>query len=106
MTEKLADFHDPEHVWIFTFGLGLFSAPARYIKIKGTYDSARKEVCRRFGKKWAFQYPSEEKAGVAQWDLQEITEEQAAMLEKLAAAEERARQAALELARHEREDFE
>lgn len=40
-TEKLADLHNPEHVWIFTFGLGYFSAPARYIRVKGTYDRRR-----------------------------------------------------------------
>lgn len=98
------DPHDPDHEWIFTFGLGLFNNPARFIKVRGTYEGARAEVCRRFGTKWAFQYATEEAAGVQTWSLEEITDEQASLLEKLAAAEEETRKAESRL--REREDHE
>lgn len=43
-----------EH-WYFTFGLGS-QRPYNYVKIYGTYDDARDEMFKRYGKDWAFQY--------------------------------------------------
>jgi len=45
--------------WIFTFGGGQLHE-GMYVKIKGTYLSARKEMVERYGNKWAFQYSEEE----------------------------------------------
>lgn len=44
--------------WIFTFGSNHQFA-GKYVKIFGTYESAREEMFRVFGDKWAFQYPEE-----------------------------------------------
>jgi len=48
--------------WYFTFGCGI-DDPHRncYTVIEaGSYESAREEMVRRFGIKWAFQYSEEE----------------------------------------------
>lgn len=59
--------------WIFTF---LFDSPLRdrFVRIKGTYDEARAEMFRRFGRKWAFQDETEEEAGVAKYHLTEYVD--------------------------------
>lgn len=44
-----------EKTYIFTFGVG-HKHGGHYVKIRGTYESARKEMFERFGKDWAFQY--------------------------------------------------
>lgn len=45
--------------WVFTFGVGQ-QYSGKFVKIKGTYDEARDEMCRRYGDKWAFQYSIDE----------------------------------------------
>ena len=41
--------------WIFTIGYGL-PHQNTYVKIKGTYDSAREKMFERYGNKWSNQY--------------------------------------------------
>lgn len=48
-----------EQDWYFTFGSGQENS-GRYIKIHGTFESARKEMFLRFGRYWAFQYSEAE----------------------------------------------
>ena len=45
--------------WIFTFGSGQPNA-GTYIKIRGTFESARKVMEERYGNRWGFQYSEEE----------------------------------------------
>jgi len=45
--------------YYFTFGCGQ-AHPKGYVKIKGTYESAREDMVIRFGLKWAFQYTEEQ----------------------------------------------
>ena len=45
--------------WIFTFGYGQ-KYEGYYVKIWGTYDSAREIMFDRFGSEWAFQYTTNE----------------------------------------------
>lgn len=45
--------------WYFTFGFGQENS-GHYVKIRGTFESARKEMFIRFGKAWAFQYSEAE----------------------------------------------
>ena len=42
--------------YIFTFGAGQLHE-GHYVKIYGTYESAREEMIARYGKKWCMQYP-------------------------------------------------
>lgn len=60
-----------EQDWIFTFGCG-HAHPNGYVKIYGTFDSARAEMFRRYGPKWSMQYVNEDEAGVARWNLKEV----------------------------------
>lgn len=60
--------------WIFTFGFDHFAEDGttlrnRFVRIHGTYDEARAEMFRLFGRKWAFQYASEDEAGVVKYGL-------------------------------------
>jgi hypothetical protein len=72
--------------WIFTFGSGQRLVPPgypdveglslqdRYVRIAGdTWDYARDEMERRFGRQWAFQYHTEEEAGVQRFGLRELS---------------------------------
>lgn len=47
--------HD-EQWWIFTFGAGHRNA-GHYVKIYGTFASARDKMISKYGLEWAFQYP-------------------------------------------------
>lgn len=62
--------------WIFTFGFdheeGGQPLKDRYVCIRGTYDDARAAMVRGFGRKWAFQYGSEEEAGVERYGLTKL----------------------------------
>ena len=66
--------------WIFSFGWGqthpVTGAPLhrRFVRIRGTERAANAEMHERFGKKWCFQYPSEDEAGVARFGLEELNE--------------------------------
>lgn len=44
--------------WIFTFG-NEHRFAGKYVKIFGTYESARAEMFKHFGDRWAFQYSEE-----------------------------------------------
>jgi hypothetical protein len=65
--------------WIFTFGF-LHVHPEtgerlwnKYIRIVASdSEAARAEMFRRFGDEWAFQYDSEDAAGVTKYRLKEI----------------------------------
>lgn len=48
-----------EKYWIFTFGSGQQYA-GRYVKVKGTFSSAREKMVERFGTNWGFQYSEKE----------------------------------------------
>ena len=54
--------------WYFTFGaehyLGNEPLAGRYVKIWGTFEGARLEMFRRFGRIWEAQHPDAEAAGV------------------------------------------
>lgn len=65
-----ADAKEVERPWIFTFGSGSWMAD-RYVRIVGTYESARVEMVRRYDLAWAFQDESEAEAGVAEYSLRE-----------------------------------
>lgn len=64
--------------WIFTFGFGHLHPETgekmadRYVRIPGEFDQARETMVRRFGLKWAFQYGSEDEAGVSRFGLTEF----------------------------------
>lgn len=45
--------------WTFTFGCGQEHA-GMYVKIYGTFGSTRKEMFKRYGEEWAFQYDEKE----------------------------------------------
>lgn len=57
--------------WYFTFGCA-HQHPNGYVKIRGTFGSAREEMMNRFGRIWAFQYDSPEHAGVDEYNLYEV----------------------------------
>ena len=48
-----------EQDWIFTFGCGQKHS-GHYVKIFGTFDSARAEMFRRYGDEWCMQYTADE----------------------------------------------
>lgn len=52
-----AAMNDSERIqpWFFTFGYGQVHQN-QYVCIRGTFASAREEMFRRYGDKWAFQY--------------------------------------------------
>lgn len=45
--------------WYFTFGAGHEHA-GTYVRIQGSYNSARDKMFEKYGSKWAFQYPESE----------------------------------------------
>ena len=49
----------PPTWWIFTFGTGQPHA-GHYVRIYGTFDSAREKMFRKYGSAWGFQYSEEE----------------------------------------------
>lgn len=48
-----------EEYWIFTFGNGQKHA-GKYVKIRGTFNQARKKMINKYGKEWCFQYSEKE----------------------------------------------
>lgn len=56
----------------FTFGFGHEHENGYHVIEAEDSDAARKEMFRRFGTKWSFQYDSAEAAGVDKYLLQEI----------------------------------
>lgn len=58
--------------WFFTFGGG-HAHPLGYVKIHGTFSSAREEMVRRYGNKWSMQYDSQGFSGqAARYGLKEV----------------------------------
>ena len=57
--------------WIFTWGYGQ-AFPNQYIKIFGTFDSARQEMFERFDSKWSFQYPESEEQDLKRHFMTEV----------------------------------
>lgn len=45
--------------WFFSFGYN-HAHPQKFVRIHGTQNAARAEMFRRYGAKWAFQYPGTE----------------------------------------------
>lgn len=62
---------EPEYDWYFTFGWGQRYQNC-YTVIKGTQESARQEMTRRYGNQWSMQYLTAEEAGVEEYGLKEI----------------------------------
>lgn len=52
---KTSQMIDNGMIWIFTFGSGQ-ALEGKAIAIHGDHASARAEMIRRYGEKWAFQY--------------------------------------------------
>lgn len=55
--------------WYFTFGYGHCPGIGYYTKYYGTMGETIQAMVKDFGKCWAFQYDSAEKAGVGQYNL-------------------------------------
>ena len=62
---------DPPQEWIFTFGHGHHPNHNYFVRVFGTFEEAREKMVRNFGRQWAMQYESEEKAGVHRFGLSE-----------------------------------
>jgi hypothetical protein len=65
--------------FIFTFGFGQTdpktgaSRSGCFVRIDAPdWEAARREMAYRYGRQWAFQYESEEEAGVREFALTEI----------------------------------
>ncbi len=56
----------------FTFGFGQEHENGFHVIEAENVRDARKEMARRFGKKWAFWYDSAESAGVERFNLHEV----------------------------------
>ena len=62
MCDAMCDNVIPERKpewWFFTFGYGQPHA-GHYVRIYGTFDSAREKMFRKYGSAWGFQYSEEE----------------------------------------------
>jgi hypothetical protein len=76
--EFVIEGDDGPREWIFTFGYGHHdprsgaSLADCYCRVRGTFRQARRDMVEMFGIKWAFQYSSEDDAGVARFGLREI----------------------------------
>ena len=58
--------------WYFTFGNG-HAHPGGYVKIHGTFNSAREHMHKMYGPKWAFQYNEKEfMPQIKRWGLKEV----------------------------------
>lgn len=63
---------EQEQDWYFTFGSGQ-AHPNGYIRIRGTFASARAAMFEIYGDKWSFQYDSKEGDRVVkEWNMQEV----------------------------------
>jgi hypothetical protein len=62
---------EQEKDFYFTFGCGQANAGC-YVKIRGSFNSAREEMFRRYGPKWCWQYDSADAAGVSRFGLKEV----------------------------------
>jgi hypothetical protein len=70
-----------EREWVFTFGSAHHHPTTgeplarRFVRIKGTWLSARKRMLALFGQKWSMQYDSAAAAGVERYGLRELVAE-------------------------------
>lgn len=65
---------DSPRDWVFTFGHGQPHFPG-YVRIHGTFHSARTEMIRRYELRWSMQYTSEDAAdAIVKWNLPEVKE--------------------------------
>jgi len=62
-----------EQNYLFTFGYGQ-AHPNKFVRIFGTYDSARTEMIRRYGNKWAFQYSEKREEELKTCSITELKE--------------------------------
>lgn len=63
---------DPPKVWYFTFGFG-HAHPNGYVKIHGTFNSARDEMNRRYDNVWCMQYTHEAiEKSIEEWGMHEV----------------------------------
>ena len=62
-----------EENWIFTFGSS-HPHPNKFVKIFGSWESARDEMVRRYGNKWAFQYPEHMEKEIKRFFITELKE--------------------------------
>lgn len=53
-----ASENESQENWYFTFGSN-HAHPNGYVRLFGTFNSAREEMFRRFGPKWSMQYDEE-----------------------------------------------
>ena len=60
--------------WIFTFGYGQ-QHEGMYVKIYGTFESARRKMFERYGSEWAFQYNEKDWRDISELLLEKIDEE-------------------------------
>jgi len=60
-----------EQEWLFTFGYGQPNQNT-FVRIWGTFESAREEMFRRHGERWSFQYPSSEEQELKRNFIQEL----------------------------------
>lgn len=63
--------------WFFTFGHGheamvRTSVNGLYVRIHGTFEAAREEMFRRFGRQWSWQYGSLAELDPNRYDMREI----------------------------------
>ena len=59
--------------WYFTFGIG-HAHPNGYVKINGTFNSAREQMHKMYGPKGAFQYSEKEfMPHIKRYGLKEVT---------------------------------
>ena len=69
---KAAEIYNiPVQYWYFTFGYD-HAHPDKYVKIYGTFGSARKDMFDHFGDKWAFQYSSEDAIEINRYGITEL----------------------------------
>ena len=61
-----------EKEWLFSFGCLHPLYHDKYIKIKGTFESARGEMIRRFGDNWIHQYKEKEEDYLKSHGITEI----------------------------------
>jgi len=62
-----------EQNWLFTFGYGQ-AHPNKFVRIWGTFSSAREEMVRRYGSKWSFQYPEDKEQELKRFFILELKE--------------------------------
>lgn len=78
MTNEQRIDPDEPRDWIFTFGFDHRHPVTderlhkRFVRIHDTCDGSRSRILAVFGNRWSFQYPSEDRAGVAKHGLTEI----------------------------------